>query len=85
MCSEKKPKMDHMLAGDIFNVLIGIVMNDFSSGLIKVPEDIQPGNVFIYVNPFIRDQFGVKSMLVTRPFRDTVGDRILITKTFICD
>ena len=77
--------MDHMLAEDIFNVLIGIVMNDFSSGLIKVPEDIQPGTVFIYVNPFIRDQFGVKSMLVTRPFRDTVGDRILITKTFICD
>ena len=77
--------MDHMLAEDIFNVLIGIVMNDFSSGLIKVPEDIQPGNVFIYVNPFIRDQFGVKLMFMTRPFRDTVGERILITKTFIRD
>ena len=40
--------MGHMLAEDIFNVLIGIVMNDSSNGLIKVPEDILQGTVFIF-------------------------------------
>ena len=39
--------MDHMLEEDIFNVLIGIVMNDSSNGWIKVLEDILQGTVFI--------------------------------------
>ena len=48
--SEKKPKMDHMLEEDISNVLIGIVMNDSSNGLIKEPEDIPQGTVSILQN-----------------------------------
>ena len=39
-----------MLAEDTFNVLIGIVMNDSSNGLIKVPEDIPQGTVSIFIN-----------------------------------
>ena len=51
--------MDHMLAEDTFNVLIGIVMNDSSNGLIKVPEDIPQGTVSSFVNEVLHGQIDV--------------------------
>ena len=66
--SEKKPKTDHMLEEDIFNVLIGTVMNDSSSGSIKVLEDILQETVFIILHV-------QRSCKVYGPF--TLGDHSL--------
>ena len=48
-----------MLAEGTFNVLIGIVMNDSSNGLIKVPEDIPQGTVSIFVNEVLHGRIDV--------------------------